>query len=85
MLITTNTGGDDIIEDGVEGFIVPPADVNALADRLQEMADDSGLLKQMSANALVAAKTLGSWDNALERLVSQIDLVKRGVPVHEKV
>ncbi|MBC8053461.1 MAG: glycosyltransferase family 4 protein [Sphingobacteriaceae bacterium] len=72
LLITTNTGGGDIIEDGVEGFIVPPADVNALAEGLQQMADDRDRLSNMSANALLAAKTLGSWDVATEKLVGQL-------------
>jgi glycosyltransferase involved in cell wall biosynthesis len=73
LLITTNTGGDDIIDDGVEGFIVPPTEVDILTERMQQLADDRDLLDQMSANALSAAKTLGSWDKAVERLVSQLE------------
>lgn len=73
LLITTNTGGDDIIKDGVEGFIVSPADSNALADRLQQMADDKELLNTMSANALITAKTLGSWDAAVKKLVDGLE------------
>ena len=68
VLITTNTGGDDIIKDGVQGFIVPPADVNALRDRLQEMADNKQLLETMSEEALQAAHSYGSWDLAVRRL-----------------
>lgn len=72
LLITTNTGGDDLITDGVEGFIVPPADINALAERLQELADDQDLLKTMSENALQAARRLGSWDVAASKLIGQL-------------
>ena len=79
LLITTNTGGDDIIKDGVEGFIVPPADIDSLADRLQHMADESELLNRMSANALIAAQTLGSWDVAVQKLVEGINRVKTKV------
>jgi starch synthase len=68
ILITTHTGGDDIIKDGVQGFIVPPADSNALADKLQEMADNKQLLERMSEQALQAAHSYGSWDLAVKRL-----------------
>ena len=77
LLITTNTGGDDIIKDGVEGYIVPPANADALAERLQNMADDRDLLNNMAENALIAAKKLGSWDVAAEKLISGLELIQK--------
>ena len=68
ILITTNTGGDDIIKDGVQGFIVPPGDTNALHEKLQQMADDRLLVEEMSGNALQTAYSYGSWDHAVKRL-----------------
>ncbi|MBC7914991.1 MAG: glycosyltransferase family 4 protein [Pyrinomonadaceae bacterium] len=72
LLITTNTGGSDFVQDGREGFIVAPGEVKPLAERLQQMADDKLLVERMSASALHTAKTLGSWDIACEKLISQI-------------
>jgi starch synthase len=68
LLITSNTGGDDIIENGVHGFIVPPADADALAVKLQEMAEDRSLLDSMSRQAFLAAHAYGSWDLAVAKL-----------------
>ncbi len=68
IIITTHTGGEDIIKNGVEGFIVPPADSNAIKERLQEMADDRPLLEKMSKHALQTAHEYGSWDLAVKRL-----------------
>ena len=68
ILITTSTGGEDIIKDGVHGFIVPPADSHALAEKLQQMADDKQLLESMSHKAITAAHSYGSWDLAVKRL-----------------
>jgi alpha-maltose-1-phosphate synthase len=68
ILITTNTGGDDIIKNGVQGFIVPPGDTNALVEKLQQMADDRQLVEEMSGNALQTAHSYGSWDHAVKRL-----------------
>ncbi|MEO8406683.1 MAG: glycosyltransferase family 4 protein [Chitinophagaceae bacterium] len=73
VLITTNTGGDDIVSNGVQGFIVPPADANALKEKLQEMADDKQLLKKMSEQALLAAHSYGSWDIAVEKLAGMLE------------
>ena len=68
ILITSRTGGCDIIKDRVHGFIVPPADAPALAERLQEMADNKDLLKKMSMHAMHAAQSYGNWDVAVKRL-----------------
>lgn len=75
LLITTNTGGDDLIKDGVEGFIVPVGNVDLLNNRLQIMADDSVLLERMSFAAFQAAQSLGSWDKAVERLIDQLSII----------
>jgi glycosyltransferase involved in cell wall biosynthesis len=61
IVASTNTGGDDLITDGVEGFIVPARDVAALAARLQQLADDPALQRRMSEAALARVKHLGGW------------------------
>jgi alpha-maltose-1-phosphate synthase len=72
ILITTNTGGDDIIRDGQQGFIVEPGNAKAMAEKLQQMADDNTMLSCMSYEALKTAHAYGSWERSvlkLERLV----------------
>jgi glycosyltransferase involved in cell wall biosynthesis len=61
ILASTNTGGDDLISDGTEGFIVPIRDVDALTDRMQRLADDPALQYRMSEAALARVKHLGGW------------------------
>ena len=34
MICTTNTGGADIVRDGLDGFIVPIRDVEALKEKI---------------------------------------------------
>lgn len=85
LIITTNTGGDDIIEDGIEGFIVPPAQIDKLAEKLQLMADDSDLRNSMSVNALKAAQKLGSWDVAASRLITELTSIKDVKKSFEKI
>jgi glycosyltransferase involved in cell wall biosynthesis len=72
VLITTNTGASDVVNDGVEGYVVPPGDERALAERLQQMADDNELMNRLSATALQTAWKLGSWETIAKRLVSEL-------------
>jgi alpha-maltose-1-phosphate synthase len=67
VLATTATGSEDLFTNGVEGFIVPDRDTDALADRLQQLADDPALQQRMSAAALERVKSLGGWDHFGDR------------------
>jgi glycosyltransferase involved in cell wall biosynthesis len=49
VICTPQTGS--IVRDGVDGFIVPTRDPNALAEKLARLADDPNLLAAMSENA----------------------------------
>lgn len=44
-------GPREIITDGVDGLLVPPEDVGALAETLIRLIDDEELRRTMSANA----------------------------------
>jgi len=49
-VIATAIGGSvDQVAEGVTGFLVPPADPDALADRLERLFRDPGLRQQMAA------------------------------------
>jgi starch synthase len=58
---STNTGGDDLYTDGVEGFIVPIRDAQAITDRMQALADDPELQRSMRAAALLRVQAMGGW------------------------
>jgi glycosyltransferase involved in cell wall biosynthesis len=61
VLCSTNTGGEDLFTDGVEGFIVPIRDISALTERMQQLADDPALQARMSEAALRRVRSLGGW------------------------
>lgn len=61
IIATTNTGAEDLFTEGVEGFIVPIRDPAALTDRMQRLAEDPALQKQMSEAALTRVHQLGGW------------------------
>ncbi len=67
VIATPNTGSEDLFTDSKEGFIVPPRDATALADRLQQLADDPALQQRMSAAALDRVQHLGGWNDYGDR------------------
>ena len=70
VLASENTGGRDIFNDGIEGFIVPPRDVDALVDRLEVFIQDQPLQQKMSEAALKRVAEIGGWDAYGERWAS---------------
>ena len=62
VIATEATGAEDLFTDGVEGFIVPDRDVDALAARLQQLADDAPLRLRMGAAARQRVQSIGGWD-----------------------
>ncbi|MCS6977186.1 MAG: glycosyltransferase family 4 protein [Gemmatales bacterium] len=71
VIVTTATGAADLIEDGVNGFVVPPADVNALIERLRILATDMDRRRRMGTAARETALRYGpeqfqaAWDRLL--------------------
>jgi starch synthase len=61
VISSTNTGGHDLFEDGVEGFLVPIRSPPAIHDRLARLADDPDLQARMSSAAQLRVRSLGGW------------------------
>lgn len=61
VIASTHTGGPDLFDDGVEGYVIPARDADALARRLQFMADQPDVRGLMSQRALLRVRRLGGW------------------------
>jgi starch synthase len=75
VICSTNTGGEDLFSDGIEGFIVPIRDPQAITARLQQLADDPLLQQQMRAAAIARVQQIGGWTaygDRWERLLHQL-------------
>jgi glycosyltransferase involved in cell wall biosynthesis len=77
VIASTNTGAADLFSDGVEGFIVPIRDPDALADRLTHLAANPDLRAEMGQAARDRIRLFGGWDGygdtlhaALRKLIS---------------
>lgn len=56
--VITTHGAGTLIEDGVEGWVVPDRDIEALATRIEQLDADRELLAQMSCNAALKAQKI---------------------------
>ncbi len=75
VIATPNTGSEDLFTDGVEGYIVPIRNPSAMAERLQQLADDPELRRVMSENAIRRVTQLGGWNtygDKLARLITEL-------------
>jgi starch synthase len=73
IITTTNSGGDDLINDGEEGFIVPIRDADAIFDKLTLLSNDLHLLTKMKLAARKKASTLNGWDECGQTLCSMLN------------
>ncbi len=66
--ITTREAGD-VVEDGVQGMIVPPANVDALAAAIQHLYDHPEVVERMSIAARQRVVENFTWDHFRARLL----------------
>lgn len=77
VIATANTGAADLFTDGVEGFIVPIRDPDALADRLVRLAGDPALTAAMGRAARERIRSFGGWDDYGRRLHAALEELVR--------
>jgi glycosyltransferase involved in cell wall biosynthesis len=67
LICTTNTGGDDLIRQGREGFVIPIRDVNAIKERVEWMYLHQDEARQMGASARERVAAGFTWDDYGDR------------------
>lgn len=72
IIATENTGADDIITDGREGFIVPIRSSDSILEKLELLASNPSFYEEIRANAHQKAQSLNGWDQTGNILVSSL-------------
>jgi glycosyltransferase involved in cell wall biosynthesis len=72
LLVTANAGGEDLIEPGVTGWLVPIRDPAAIAERVAWLADNREALPEMRAAARRKAAAL-TWADYTRKILAAID------------
>jgi glycosyltransferase involved in cell wall biosynthesis len=74
VITTPSSGALDVITNGKDGFIVPIRSSDALAEKLDLLANDRELLKSISESALRRAREC-TWQSYRELLASTVNQV----------
>lgn len=75
-------GTKDIVEDGVNGFILNAKDIDVLADKINKIISDSVLSLKMSEKALITAEKY-SYESIGRKYYELIQRVLMGTQLHE--
>ena len=72
--ITTREAGD-VVVDGLNGLIIPPDDVDALANAIRQLYDRPDLVRSFGAAARARVVQQFTWDHFRERVLGAYRLV----------
>ena len=75
VIATTNTGGEDIIRDGVDGFIIPIRDVEKLKEKLTYLYENSEICQKMGKSAQQRVSQGFTWDDYGEKIVKEYEKI----------
>lgn len=70
VVASKHTGAEDLMADGLEGFIVPVRDITTLVSRLQHLADKPELRNKMGEHALQRVEKMGGWHDYGDQAIS---------------
>lgn len=69
VIATTNTGGEDLFTDEVEGFIVPVRDPVSIREKILYLYENPAVRDEMARAALARVRSLGGWNAYGEKMV----------------
>jgi starch synthase len=69
VIATVNSGVEDLMTDGVEGYVIPVRDAEAIADRVDRLRRDPDLVQSMRGAAQQRARKLAGWTNYGDSIV----------------
>jgi len=73
-VVATDTGGTpELIEHGVNGYLVPVGDFEALALSIRSMTDSPDVLARMGEQALASIHERFDWDRTVEQYLKAYD------------
>ncbi|GFP20495.1 hypothetical protein HKBW3S03_01998, partial [Candidatus Hakubella thermalkaliphila] len=71
VIVSQNTGAKDCVRDGLEGFVIPTADVDALCDRINYFYKNRDKVEEMGRRAREQALKY-DWESYRKRLAGSV-------------
>jgi len=73
VIATVNTGAEDVVRKGLDGFIVPIRDVEALKEKMTFMYEDEERRREMGQQARVRVQDEFTLERYVERMLHTIE------------
>ena len=70
VVATTNTGAEDLFTDGIEGFIVPIRDAEALREKVLYLYGHPKVRDEMAQAALQRVQSIGGWNEYGRKVIA---------------
>lgn len=69
VVATVNTGAEDVVRDGKDGFVIPVRDTETLKEKLTFLRDNREICRQMGQSAKERVSSGFTWDDYGEKMV----------------
>jgi glycosyltransferase involved in cell wall biosynthesis len=73
VMASASGGAGEMMEDGVQGFLIPPGDVGCLSQQLDLIYNDRELLRSISRRALMRFEQLPTWKESMSSAVEFLE------------
>jgi len=83
VIITSAVGAKDFVTDGVEGWVVPPADPQALSEKIRWMQLHPTERQALGRAAAQRARAAGGWAGSARRLVEALSAKAKELRIGE--
>jgi glycosyltransferase involved in cell wall biosynthesis len=77
VICTTNTGGEDIVRNGIDGFVIPIRDVEALKEKILWMYEHPEERKRMGESAKARVNSGFTWKDYGDKMIAEFQRVLR--------
>jgi glycosyltransferase involved in cell wall biosynthesis len=75
LICTTNTGGEDIVRNGQDGFVIPIRDVNMLKEKLVYLYENPEKREEMSKSAKERVSSGFTWGDYGDKIVKEYERI----------
>jgi glycosyltransferase involved in cell wall biosynthesis len=76
-IIATNVGGiPELVADGENGLLVPPGDIDSLADAIDKLASDAELRERFGRSGYEKSKKLNTWADCGEVIFQYLQQIE---------
>lgn len=71
VIYTTNTGGEDIVREGIDGFMIPIRDVDSLKEKLIYLYEHTDICQAMGQSAKERVSKEFTWDHYGNKMIKE--------------